>query len=770
MDRGRLKHGSRLLAGGLEALGPTILVVVLCCALLVSDASAVVFYDLDFGTPPHTVGAPPATGGGAAPRNRVSAINFGTPTVRATFGLLTDQPLEFDSFDNQGDQIQLELTDLPPSSSYRFRCDLMIAAAEPETTTAAQGALTILFDTPTVRTIRFGADGNVVILVGTSSTIDTFAFNRVINLLIDINLASNRWDIFLDGLLTHSGPFNATEVRDVRISTNVVPNPQGVNAAIDNLVISDVTRLILVTHGTANANQNFGVTATAAGFSPGEVHLRHRAGGSNAAFSDVDMTGNGTTFTGSIPAADVTARGVEHFVQASDGFVTIFEPSTAPAVPAFLPVSFTNESLTPLPPPETYILTGLPFVAENSKPEEVLVDDLGSYDISRWRFGHFNPASSTYLEFPDTPALDLGVGFWLIMRDPVAVGAAGTSTNSVEETNITIEPGWNQIANPYLFRVDLAAIDFSGAPNVDQRLVAFEGGGYVDKTVLEPWRGYWMFNDGGANETIGVPGDESSGSPRAAPEQVAELEFAIEASVRQGAAWDRGNVAGVSAAASEAMDAFDRREPPAPPGLASVYFLRDEGGSQHALTADIVPLKGNGACWTLVVDSPGEVSSRLTFAGIDRVSEELTVLLWPVERAGQEIDLRTEERELVVPPGRKSRYHLAVGSADYLARRREAVGSAPPAAVALDFLSRNPFREEIALGLDLPERSDVELRIYDVQGRLVETLVEQSLGAGRHTLLWDGRGSKGGAVSAGTFFADLRVGTTRIHRKLLLLR
>lgn len=535
---------------------------------------------------------------------------------------------------------------------------------------------------------------------------------------------------------------------------------------LDDLCFVEVD--INVEEGSAVAGQAVGIRAQVE-FTPTIGNLFFRSGGSTAAFTSVPMTVNGNIVDGIIPAGSVNGRGIEYFIQV-DGFIcTLNIPGTAPGRPAFLPVRFANERLTPVPPPETFILTGLPFVPDNPDPGGVLVDDLGGYNIRRWRFGRFNPADSTYSEFPATPGFAPGLGYWLIMRDPEAVGAAGASTNSVETANITIQPGWNQIADPFLFRVDLAAIDFSIAPNVDQRLVAFEGGGYVDKNVLEPWRGYWMFNGGGSDETIGVPGDESGASPRATPETVAELEFGIEASVRQGAAWDRGNVAGVSAAASEAVDAFDRREPPALPGFASAYFQREDHGAEHALTADFVSLNGEGARWTLVVDAPGEVPARLAFEGLDTVPEELTVALWPADGAGREIDLRREERELVVPPGRAV-YHLAVGSADYLAKTRDEVGSAPPAAVALDFASKNPFREEIALVLDLPQRSEVDLRIYDVQGRLVQTLAERSLGSGRHTLLWDGRDRRGGKVAAGTFFADLRVGTARIHRKLLLLR
>ena len=65
----------------------------LCLALgLAAEPALGVLYDVDFGSPPHTVGLPPVVGGGPPPRNTISSIPFGTPTVVASFGLLADQP------------------------------------------------------------------------------------------------------------------------------------------------------------------------------------------------------------------------------------------------------------------------------------------------------------------------------------------------------------------------------------------------------------------------------------------------------------------------------------------------------------------------------------------------------------------------------------------------------------------------------------------------------------------------------------------------------
>ncbi|MGD8395589.1 MAG: FlgD immunoglobulin-like domain containing protein [Candidatus Eiseniibacteriota bacterium] len=215
------------------------LLVALGAMLLAMPGSAsaqIIFYDLDFSTPPHTVGLPPAIGAGPAPRETVSAITFGTPTVIAAYGGLTDQPCAFDSFDGTGDQFSLSLFDLPASTFYRHRCRIEMGNV------AAGDGLTILYDTPQVRSIRFDASGNVQIFVPGigSATIASFNFATVIDLRVDINLATDVWEIYLDGALEHSGSFGgAAAVERVRYSTEVVASPPGASFAVDDITIAD---------------------------------------------------------------------------------------------------------------------------------------------------------------------------------------------------------------------------------------------------------------------------------------------------------------------------------------------------------------------------------------------------------------------------------------------------------------------------------------------------------------------------------------------------
>jgi hypothetical protein len=80
----------------------------------------------------------------------------------------------------------------------------------------------------------------------------------------------------------------------------------------------------------------------------------------------------------------------------------------------------------------------------------------------------------------------------------------------------------------------------------------------------------------------------------------------------------------------------------------------------------------------------------------------------------------------------------------------------------------SPGRNEI--GFVLPSDARVVLRVYDVGGRLVRTLVDGPTPAGVHHVPWDGTDSRGRAVTSGIYFSKLEVGDQRRSARFMLLR
>jgi hypothetical protein len=74
------------------------------------------------------------------------------------------------------------------------------------------------------------------------------------------------------------------------------------------------------------------------------------------------------------------------------------------------------------------------------------------------------------------------------------------------------------------------------------------------------------------------------------------------------------------------------------------------------------------------------------------------------------------------------------------------------------------------LRFDLPARANVDLAIYDTQGRRIRTMWRGTREAGRNELRWDGRGADGRPSPTGVYFCRLAVGGIIESRKLILMR
>ncbi len=97
------------------------------------------------------------------------------------------------------------------------------------------------------------------------------------------------------------------------------------------------------------------------------------------------------------------------------------------------------------------------------------------------------------------------------------------------------------------------------------------------------------------------------------------------------------------------------------------------------------------------------------------------------------------------------------------------VETAPPALALLGAVP-NPFNPQTTVRFSLPLEQHVRLDIYDVQGRLVRTLVDGIRPAGMGEARWDGRDRTGRGVASGTYFARLQAGGLQEVGSLTLVR
>jgi hypothetical protein len=84
--------------------------------------------------------------------------------------------------------------------------------------------------------------------------------------------------------------------------------------------------------------------------------------------------------------------------------------------------------------------------------------------------------------------------------------------------------------------------------------------------------------------------------------------------------------------------------------------------------------------------------------------------------------------------------------------------------------SPNPFTGSTEISYDIPREASMMLRIYNIHGQVVRTLVDGSVAAGRHSATWDGHDSQGRKVSAGVYFCKMKSGSFVSTCKVMINR
>ena len=77
----------------------------------------------------------------------------------------------------------------------------------------------------------------------------------------------------------------------------------------------------------------------------------------------------------------------------------------------------------------------------------------------------------------------------------------------------------------------------------------------------------------------------------------------------------------------------------------------------------------------------------------------------------------------------------------------------------------NPFNPETNISFEIPVSGDVSLKVYDLLGNLVYTLVNGHLEAGKYNYEFSGAD-----ISSGLYFYKLSAGGYTITKKMMLLK
>jgi hypothetical protein len=142
---------------------------------------------------------------------------------------------------------------------------------------------------------------------------------------------------------------------------------------------------------------------------------------------------------------------------------------------------------------------------------------------------------------------------------------------------------------------------------------------------------------------------------------------------------------------------------------------------------------------------------------------------------GEAITLKVADRDVVLPSGE---IVWEADAARELALEFVSTESLLPRVYSLAQNTPNPFNPTTSIAYEIPGRVDgvalastrVELRVYDIRGRVVRTLVSSQQAPGRYRVSWDGRDDRGQLAGSGVYFYRLSTDSFSKSRKMILVK
>jgi len=547
------------------------------------------------------------------------------------------------------------------------------------------------------------------------------------------------------------------------VNSNSPSSPDSVNLIGNNLPVVQIDN-------TPLNDSDIGMTITPPqNYNPVISRLYYRmAGESN--WQLINLIYTGSDYTGIIDSAYTTIRGIEYYVYFDDGQTVITYPAVNPqSNPAVIQVQVDQMMIETQLFSEKYKMISFPLELADSTISSVFEDDYGTYNKKKWRILHWNDNQNAYDEYPAIQdPIEPGFACWLITHDALPFDVEnGLSVHSDSSFSINIEPGWNQIANPFAFNV---AWDSIANTQLLNNPVYWDGDNYdYTKTTLQPWEGYFIYNDTN-NVTISVP-PRQSGTQLTKPtifNDINSQEFIVQitATGKQDNQTDKQNYVGMLKSSS---DGFDVTDYPQAPAIIEKLELSITDKNKY-FAGSFKSISNEGDFWDLQLSNTGDNKDvEIDFNYLSELPENFKTWLLDLDKY-KPLPIKNDLADVkITNTNNKRNLRLIIGTEEYAKQVSDGI-PLQPVSFALFQNYPNPFNPNTTIKYQLAERIKVRLEIFNILGQKIKTLVQTVQNTGLHQVVWDGKNDNGKQVSSSVFIYRIKADSFNKTRKMILIR
>ena len=409
--------------------------------------------------------------------------------------------------------------------------------------------------------------------------------------------------------------------------------------------------------------------------------------------------------------------------------------------------------------------------------------------IYRW-----NNEQNKYISFVDS-TLEPGEGVWWLAYKPQKFDLEKIPV-SVDSDSVVVRlvRGWNQIGVPRGFHLNLGEskllVPSAGAPldiqqAIVQKLIApavywYRSSallpGYewsdLDTTIASPWRGYWVLAaEPGQLILPSRPAFPRSSGITTIPADTGSVRLTkvstpdnwqVVLQLASDLYTDYGNIIGIG----PQRNGLPVYEPPHLDRFCAAYFNTAAGKITRDIRASF-DSHSEVKIWDLIIETSSSGKKHmLTWADPPGANG---VYLYLVDPAAEKVIDMNEEWAYAFSMQTSART-LKV----YATQDAEFEPKIIPLSFRLDQNYPNPFNPATTIRFGVPEHHSgekIQLRIFNVLGQEIRTLIDREMEPGYHEMMWDGTNTAGNLVASGIYFYRLMgAGGQMLVRKMILIK
>ena len=370
--------------------------------------------------------------------------------------------------------------------------------------------------------------------------------------------------------------------------------------------------------------------------------------------------------------------------------------------------------------------------------------------------------------------MNLGQGYYLALGNESTLSINGDviTSNDFSLADIDLEKGWNLISHPLASEVSKTELSFISDRQestwedalfwglVSPALYGWSNASESYSTIyqINPWSGFWINTSRDLTVKVRphLPFDASS---RLTEDDMVSIN--LSASTLDGLSGSDFITMSLKEGAND-----------------SFTYGEDEYDHPNPMLDSFIDLYLDKSDWVGTRDHRGILADSRYFAHDMRSLDEDSQV-WKVEgelyNVTGEIELAWSINDI------NQEVHILVGDEVYDMQEVSSVTVSDldnilvvagdlnayfaPTEFALSAAYPNPFNPSTTMDLNLNESGYVSVKIYNVMGQLVSTLIEQDMSAGYHTINWNAND-----MSSGMYLVRVHAGENMETQKIMLIK